>query len=297
MQDTNTAVSNVIPFRSAKLLLVDQAGEPYVAMKPIVEGMGLAWQAQHAKLSSGRFSSVITMIVTTGVDGKKYEMACLPLKKLPGWLMSIHASKVRHDLRGGVIAYQNECDDALWAYWNEGHAVNARGPVPITDLVHTVIGTSGEMVLDQVIEQKGTQIPSTLRRSFKQTMKSRLRTRFNVQKTALIPSDSLADACNFIVAYNVEGEWIPRDCDESITHVDESGLPARGRPGDRIMVSFNHQGQRQITEIPADAYVLSQLELIQGMVAMPADIMVDRETLFDLVIAAVMKLKVQTTKH
>jgi len=297
MQNSITASSNVIPFRSAKLLLVDKSGEPFVPMKPVVEGMGLAWQSQHAKLTSGRFNAVITMIVTTGVDGKQYEMSCLPLKKLPGWLMSIHASKVRADLRAGVIAYQNECDDALWAYWNEGHAVNPRGQGQMSDLVHTVIGTSGEMVLDQVIEQKGSQIPSTLRRSFRQTMKSRLRTRFNVHKTALIPAESLADACNFIVAYNVEGEWIPSDCDESITHIGSDGLPSRGHPGERLLVSFERGGGRKVISIPEDAYVLSKLDLIKGMVTMPADIMVDRDTLFDLVIAAVMKLKAETTKH
>ena len=95
MGDNSTAASSVIPFRSAKLLLVERDGQPFIPMKPVVEGMGLDWKSQHAKLQGGRFNSVMVMITTTGADGKQYEMACLPLRKLAGWLMSIHASKVR----------------------------------------------------------------------------------------------------------------------------------------------------------------------------------------------------------
>ncbi len=130
MGDVSTAVvkSNVIPFRAARLLLLEHDGHPFVPMKPVVEGMGLDWKTQYRKLQAGRFKSVMVMMTTTGSDGKTYEMSCLPLRKLAGWLMSVHASKVRIDLRENVLAYQNECDDALWAYWNEGVAVSERSP-------------------------------------------------------------------------------------------------------------------------------------------------------------------------
>ncbi|SNY42445.1 Prophage antirepressor [Pseudomonas sp. LAMO17WK12:I6] len=78
------------------------------------------------------------------------------------------------------------------------------------DLVGAVIGTSGENVLDRVIDQKASPVPHSLQRSFKQTMKSRLRSRFNVHRTALIPAECLSDACNFVAAYALEGEWIGR---------------------------------------------------------------------------------------
>lgn len=77
-------------------------------------------------------------------------------------------------------------------------------------LVGAVIGTSGVLVLDRVIEQKASPIPQGMRRSFKHTMKSRLRNRFNVQRADLIPAEQLADACNFIAAYAIEGEWLPK---------------------------------------------------------------------------------------
>ncbi len=121
-----TPSAHVIPFRSAELLLIDHGGQPFVPMKPVAEGMGLSWQGQHEKLTSGRFQATIKEIVIVAGDSKQRAMTCLPLRKLTGWLMSISPNKVKPELRDGIIAYQNECDDVLWAYWNDGVAHNPR---------------------------------------------------------------------------------------------------------------------------------------------------------------------------
>ncbi|RON82427.1 hypothetical protein BK635_13070 [Pseudomonas chlororaphis] len=210
MSNNSTAVSNVIPFRSAKLLLVEKGGQPFVPMKPVVEGMGLAWQAQHAKLTSGRFNSVITMIVTTGVDGKQYEMTCLPLRKLPGWLMSIHPNKVRPELREGIITYQNECDDVLWSYWNNGVAVRKHDRDAMT-VIGELIGMSELSVIKGLIRDKSKAVQADRRQSFTLTIHSRLHTRFNVPRTELIPAHQFESACNFIAAYALEGEYLGRE--------------------------------------------------------------------------------------
>ncbi|HCJ6410791.1 TPA: hypothetical protein NU643_003443 [Acinetobacter baumannii] len=114
-----------VPFHSADLLIVELNNQPFTAMRPIVEGMGLTWQSQYEKLKQ-RFSSVITEIVTTGKDGKQYNMVCLPVRKLFGWLMTISPNKVKPALRDTVILYQQECDDVLWEYWTKGQAINKR---------------------------------------------------------------------------------------------------------------------------------------------------------------------------
>jgi len=110
-----------VPFRNATLFLADVDGTPYTPMKPIVEGMGLAWQPQHEKLRKNKARWGITEIVIPS-DGGPQQSICLPLRKLPGWLMTIYPSKVKPEIRETVIAYQNECDDALWDYWTKGHA-------------------------------------------------------------------------------------------------------------------------------------------------------------------------------
>ena len=147
-----------VPFRNTTLFLADLSGTPYVPMRPVVEGMGLDWASQFTKLKSNqRFSSTIAEIATVAEDGKQRAMTCLPLRKLPGWLTSISPNKVAPEIRETVIAYQNECDDALWAYWSEGHATNPRAASPKT--ADPIIGAlvHGLMEID-AIKQQNTQI-------------------------------------------------------------------------------------------------------------------------------------------
>ncbi|WP_447123644.1 phage antirepressor N-terminal domain-containing protein [Glaciimonas sp. GG7] len=102
-----------IPFYEDTLLLVGHSDEPFVAMKPVVENIGLDWKSQHVKLTE-KFNSVIAEITTTGADGKQYSMTCLPLRKITAWLYSVNPNKVAPELRQKIIRYQDECDDALW---------------------------------------------------------------------------------------------------------------------------------------------------------------------------------------
>jgi hypothetical protein len=114
-----------VPFHGATLHLIDHAGEPFAAMRPIVEAMGMAWQGQFEKIKTRYETCVMEIMTQVPGDDQRRAMICLPLRKLAGWLMTIHPNKVRPDLRERIIAYQNECDDALWAYWSQGQASRA----------------------------------------------------------------------------------------------------------------------------------------------------------------------------
>lgn len=109
-------------FLGKEVTLVDNNGVAYVAMREIVEGIGLDWKVQHRKLTSHYQKFSCGHITTTGKDGKKYEMLCMPIKKLNGWLFSINPNKVRADLKERLENYQEECFLALWDYWTEGVA-------------------------------------------------------------------------------------------------------------------------------------------------------------------------------
>lgn len=109
----------VVPFHGADLLLVQFDGEPYVPMKPIVDGMGLAWSVQHRKIHA-KFGATITEMVIVAEDGKNREMSCLALRKLPAWLYSVNPNKVAPEIKDKVIQYQEECDEVLWQYWTNG---------------------------------------------------------------------------------------------------------------------------------------------------------------------------------
>lgn len=114
-----------VPFHGTTLFLLEQNNEPYTPMKPIVEGMGLAWQVQHRKLDSNKERWGITMMVIPSKSGEQ-ETLCMPLRKLPGWLQTIQPSRVKPEIREKILQYQNECDDALWKYWTQGAAINLR---------------------------------------------------------------------------------------------------------------------------------------------------------------------------
>lgn len=116
-----------VPFRGTTLYIVSHEGQPFTPMKPIVEGMGLDWAAQFTKLKTNekRFC-VAEIAMQVPSDFQRRNVVCLPLRKLPGWLMSIHPNKVKPEIKDSIIAYQNECDDVLWQYWSQGTAVNPR---------------------------------------------------------------------------------------------------------------------------------------------------------------------------
>lgn len=128
------------------MVLVNHGNEPFVAMRPIAENMGLAWQSQHAKLTA-KFESTVTIIVTVGEDGKAREMLCLPLRKFPAWLYSINPNKVAPHLRDKVVRYQDECDDVLWQYWTQGYVgqpgsgTNTSQYISLNRLVLTLVRT------------------------------------------------------------------------------------------------------------------------------------------------------------
>ena len=115
----------LVPFCHSELTLIDCNGDPYVAMRPIVEGMGLTWKTQYRKIQL-RFASTVVEMTTVAQDGKSRTMTCLPLKKLFGWLMTISPNKVKAELRNTITRYQEECDEVLWQYWTTGVVVREK---------------------------------------------------------------------------------------------------------------------------------------------------------------------------
>ena len=209
MSNNSTAVSNVIPFRfEAKqvrtLLIHDQ---PWFMAADVCASLALSdtnkaligldddEKCEHEQYSgSGRKPILIN---ESGLYSLILRSRKAEAKRFKKWITA----------------------EVLPAIRKHGHYVDHHGTMG--DLVGAIIGTSGEHVLDRVIDQKASPVPHSLQRSFKHTMKSRLRSRFNVQRTALIPAECLSEACNFVVAYALEGEWIGRQEKGGIVLSDE----------------------------------------------------------------------------
>ena len=107
----------VVSFHGHELVTVQVNEVPHVAMRPLVEAIGLDWRGQHDKLTSRPDKWSVVMIPTVASDGFRREMVCLPLRKLNGWLFSIDAERVSPELREKVVMYQDECFEVLHDYW------------------------------------------------------------------------------------------------------------------------------------------------------------------------------------
>jgi len=119
--------NGIIKYMGVKLLsaLDEASGIVYVAMKPIIEGMGLDLNSQLVKMKQdSRFNyGVIPMVAE---DGKSRKMGVLALDHLPAFLYSINPNKVRKDLRETIIAFQNETFTVINEYWKRKQTISKR---------------------------------------------------------------------------------------------------------------------------------------------------------------------------
>lgn len=102
--------------------LVD--GEPFVALKPMCEAIGISFDAQRVKLDQAEWAT-ITTIVTVGADGKKRPMIVLHADGIPMWLATIAVNRVAEHVRPVLVAYQREAVKALRDYFYRGVAVQS----------------------------------------------------------------------------------------------------------------------------------------------------------------------------
>lgn len=121
-----------IDFHGSKLIAIagDRPENTLVAMKPVVEGMGLDWKTQHRKISSHPVLSKGMVIITIPAEAKgaaitsatceggDQEMACLSLDLLNFWLATIHPDRLKNEaVRTKVIDYQIECARVLFNHF------------------------------------------------------------------------------------------------------------------------------------------------------------------------------------
>ena len=84
-----------LDFHGSPLATFEKDGERWVVMRPVVEGMGLAWTSQHAKLNAGadRYGVRNDIITRDGSD-REQAMTCIPLRRYPMWLATINPAKI-----------------------------------------------------------------------------------------------------------------------------------------------------------------------------------------------------------
>lgn len=111
-----------IDFHGAKLIAVpgDKPETTLVAMKPIVEGMGLDWTYQFRKISGHPVLSTCVAVIAIQMPGDDQvrEHTFLSLEMMNFWLATIHPDRIKDEtVRARVIEYQTECARVLFNHF------------------------------------------------------------------------------------------------------------------------------------------------------------------------------------
>ena len=118
----NQISTQTISFNNQSLITVEQNGNHYVAMKPICENIGLAWEPQVLRIKRDEVLSQGMIIMITPTNGGNQNMICLPIEYLNGWLFGIDINRCKPEIRDTLIKYKKECYQALHDYWFNGKA-------------------------------------------------------------------------------------------------------------------------------------------------------------------------------
>lgn len=105
---------------NVNIQIMDDNKKQLVPIRPICEALEIDYATQYSKLKDDDFlSSVVGLSPTTGSDGKQYEMVCLPLEFIFGWLFTINPKNVKPEAKEAVAKYRIECYRALYCHFTE----------------------------------------------------------------------------------------------------------------------------------------------------------------------------------
>lgn len=196
--------TSYVPFNGQQIITAMAAGVAYVAMKPIVENLGMSWGTQQQKLMKqlDKFNCIHMNMVAA--DGKLRKLLCLPLKKLNGWLFSINPEKVRADIRDKLIQYQEECFSVLHDYWTKGHVVNPR---KAKKALPGKITTEQQEAIKQLVMSRGQSLPKEKQAKAMITMWSSLKSHFGCSYKE-ISDEQFTEALSLAARVPLEGEFI-----------------------------------------------------------------------------------------
>ena len=126
-------------------------------------------------------------------------MLCMPVRKLPAYMNSINPKKVRPELRAKIELYQNESDDALWAYWNEGQAVR---PAAHGD----TLSPAEQAQLHAIVSAKAGMLPADIQRKVRSEIWTRFNRHFTIARYAQLAPAKMGEAVEYLVGMEVKAQ-------------------------------------------------------------------------------------------
>jgi hypothetical protein len=129
MLNNNHAEQSSIPVlqvNNQPIVLTHADGKWWVAIKPICTALNVNYDRQFKNIKEDKLLSQLYAIQhTTGADGKRYEMLCLPEKFIYGWLFSINSES--EELQN----FKLQCYEVLYEHFhgvlaNRQHALKEK---------------------------------------------------------------------------------------------------------------------------------------------------------------------------
>ena len=229
-----------IPFHGDTLYLIDINGEPFVPMKPIVEGMGMVWAAQFVKLKQ-RFAKGISEIEMPSNGGRQM-MICLAFRKFAAWLSTIQPNKVKPEIRDKVMQYQEECDDVLYEYWINGQVTNKRKKTTVDQR------TPLRDAINMLVSKKHLLYPEAY---------ALIHQRFNVEHIDELPITDLPEAIEYVHKIAFEGEYLQKQPNT----IPFPTLPIRG------IIALHSDGSEVVrSEFLPEGATVATLDQFEGLV-------------------------------
>ena len=177
-----------IEFCGRELVAVKEKEVVFVALRPICDALDLEWPRQmRAMQDDPVLNSVVAKLATTGADGKQYEMLCLPLDYLNGWLFKISAKRYTGARRDAIVRYQKECYRALAEHF-QSQSPSGDKPSKATIRLQTP-----EEVAREVTQTANSIQQELQRRAWEETGELRCQLYFFAIQRGIEDADELAD--------------------------------------------------------------------------------------------------------
>lgn len=115
MNEIQVAKVNEVP-----IICLEEGRGKLIPIRPICDALGVDSKVQRAKIKDDEdLSSVGVLSTSTGADGKQYEMYCLPIEFIFGWLFTINPKNVKPEAQEAVRQYRLQCYKVLYEYFTE----------------------------------------------------------------------------------------------------------------------------------------------------------------------------------
>lgn len=164
-----------VDFYAERLLVIENhLGERFVALKPVVEALGLDWSVQFRRTQKDLVFDICvvpraTQIPESATDTalgrgqrRTQDVVAIPINQLHGWLCTLSAARAKPEIREKLVTYQKECYEVLHSYFTRGQALNPRFNRPEFDRTKAIAGKqsmSMAPVAFSAISRAAEQVP------------------------------------------------------------------------------------------------------------------------------------------